>query len=196
MKKILSIVALCLIALLAGTIILFAFINKSYNPNLSNPDYIEVYVNYSGSNNVESYYKNDEFSDRQAIYNKVMELYNNSFNQNIMSGIFQGTIFSKTNITRPGTSKDSALSGGIFIAFNYNDEQTLKLNGENYVYTSGSYTEKDIKYKTLYVEVKNSDAMTDIKIYVQPTNTTTLRYCYNVKASQSALYNYIQENFN
>ena len=196
MKKILSIVALCLIALLAGTIILFTFINKSYNPNLSSPDYIEVYVNYSGSNNVESYYKNDEFSDRQEVYNKVMELYNNSFNQNIMSGVFQGTIFSKTTITRPGTSKDNALSGGVFIAFNYNDEQTLKLNGTDYVYTSGSYTEKDIKYRTLYVEVKNSDAMTDIKIYVQPTNTTTLRYCYNVKASQSALYNYIQENFN
>ena len=45
MKKILSIVALCLIAVIAGVIIVFAVVDKNYNPNLLAPDYIQICIN-------------------------------------------------------------------------------------------------------------------------------------------------------
>jgi len=192
MKKILSIVALCLIAALAAVIIIFAVVDKNYNPNLQAPDYIQICINKSSDENVESYDKNDTISERKDVYNKVMKLYNESFSQKIMSGIFQGIVFNKTEIVRNVvTSIDSILSNGTYIAFNYNDDQILKLNGEVYTYKN----ETNIKYKTLYVEVKNTTAMTDINIYVKKIDADSSYYRFIVKAEQSELYKYLQDNF-
>ena len=197
MKKVLSIVALCLIAVLAGAIILFACIDKSYNPKIQEPDYIKIYINKTSGQNVESYYKNDEFSDRKAVYDNVMKLYNESFNQKIMSGIFQGILFEDAKIVKE--SKSLSTLTGTYIAFNYNELQTLKLNGEVYTYKNGTTTETNIQFNTLYVEVKDTTAMSDINIYVeyynQSSSSETSRYKYVVKAEQSDLYKYIQENF-
>mgnify|MGYP006325883479 CR=1 FL=1 len=197
MKKVLSIIALCLIAVLAGAIILFACIDKSYNPKIQEPDYIKIYINKTSGQNVESYYKNDEFSDRKAVYDNVMKLYNESFNQKIMSGIFQGILFEDAKIVKE--SKSLSTLTGTYIAFNYNELQTLKLNGEVYTYKNGTTTETNIKFNTLYVEVKDTTAMSDINIYVeyynQSSSSETSRYKYVVKAEQSDLYKYIQENF-
>lgn len=197
MKKVLSIVALCLIAVLAGVIILFACIDKSYNPKIQEPDYIQIYINKTSGQNVESYYKNDEFSDRQAIYDNVMKLYNQSFNQKVMSGIFQGILFDNAKIVRE--SKSLSTLTGTYIAFNYSELQTLKLNGKVYTYKNGTTTETNIQFKTLWVEVKDVDAMSDINIYVeyynQNSSSETSKYKYVVKAQQSDLYDYIQENF-
>lgn len=190
MKKILSICALCLIAILAGVIIIFAVVDKDYNLNLSSPDYIQVCINKASNENVESYDKNDAISERKEVYNNVMKLYNESFKQKIMSGIFQGIIFDKTEIVYQYTS-DSFLTNGTFIAFNYNDEQTLKLNGKVYTYKNKT----NIKYKTLWVEVKDTTAMSDIYIYVKSIDADNSYYRYVVKAEQSELYNYLHENF-
>lgn len=190
MKKILSIVALCLIAVLAGVIIIFAVVDKDYNLNLQSPDYIQICINKASNENVESYDKNDAILERKDIYNNVMKLYNESFTQKIMSGIFQGIIFDKTEIVYQYST--NFLSNGTFIAFNYNDEQILKLNGEVYTYKNNT----NIKYKTLYVEVKDTNAMTDIYIYVKSMDANNSYYRYVVKAEQSELYNYLHENFN
>lgn len=191
MKKILSIGALCLIAVLAAVIIIFAVVDKNFNPNLQTPDYIQICINKTSNANVESYDKNDEISERKDIYNNVMKLYNDSFNQKIMSGIFQGIVFSDTTIVRQGTSVSSLLSGGTFIAFNYNDTQILKLNGKVYSYNN----ETNIEYRTLYVEVKNSSAMTDINIYVKKIDSDYSYYRFVVKAEQAELYDYLHKNF-
>ena len=118
MKKVLSIVALGLIAVLAGVIILFACIDKSYNPNIQEPDYIQIYINKTSGQNAESYFKNDEIADRKAVYDNVMKLYNSSFNQKIMSGIFQGILFDNAEIVRDSSKSLSNLTG-TYIAFNY-----------------------------------------------------------------------------
>ena len=191
MKKILSIVALCLIGVIAGVIIVFAVVDKNYNPNLLAPDYIQICINKTSNSNVESYDKNDSMSERKAVYDKVMKLYNESFSQKIMSGIFQGIVFSNTQIVRQGVSIDTLLTNGTFIAFNYNDTQILKLNGEVYSHKG----ETNIEYKTLYVEVLNSSAMTDINIYVKKIDSNYSYYRFVVKAEQSELYNYLQQNF-
>lgn len=197
MKKVLSIVALCLIAVLAGTIIIFACIDKSFNPNVTEPDYIQIYINKTSGQNAESYYKNDEFEDRKAVYDNVMKLYNASFNQKIMSGIFQGILFDNAEIVRETKSLTNLT--GTYIAFNYEELQTLKLNGKVYTYKSGSTTETNIQYKTLWVEVKDTTAMSDINIYVEhyteSNSNETSRFKFVVKAEQSNLFDYIQENF-
>ena len=98
MKKVLSIVALCLIAILAGTIIVFSCVDRNYNIKLADPDFIQIQIN--STENGESYFKTDSDSERQEKYNKVMELYNKSFKQKIMSGIFQGLISNSAKIER------------------------------------------------------------------------------------------------
>lgn len=193
MKKVLSIIALCLIGVLAATIIIFSTVNTSYNLNLAKPDYIEVSIN--NSNYKESYYANGD-EEHKAVYNKIMNLYNASFKQKIMSGIFSGVIFNKPKIVYSGTSKNSILNNGTFIIFNYSSEQTLMLNGKPYTYTySSGSTETNIKYNTLYVEVKNSNSITTFNIYVKNINSDYSYYRYSVQAKQADLYNYIQQNF-
>lgn len=194
MKKVLSIVALCLIAILAGTIIVFSCVDRNYNIKLADPDFIQIQIN--STENGESYFKTDSDSERQEKYNKVMELYNKSFKQKIMSGIFQGVISNSAKIERNVVSVNSFLTSGTYIAFNYNDPQTLKLNGKIYEYKSGSYTEKNIQFQKVYVEVKNTDAVSDINIYVVNKGSQNYSYYhYVVKAKQANLYEYIQENF-
>lgn len=185
MKKVLSIVALCLIAILAGTIIVFSCVDRNYNIKLADPDFIQIQIN--STENGESYFKTDSDSERQEKYNKVMELYNKSFKQKIMSGIFQGVISNSAKIERNVVSVNSFLTSGTYIAFNYNDPQTLKLNGKIY---------ENIQFQKVYVEVKNTDAVSDINIYVVNKGSQNYsNYHYVVKAKQANLYEYIQENF-
>ena len=196
MKKLLSIVALCLIAILAGTIIVFSCVDKDNNINLKNPDYIEILVNKQSGVPSESYYKDDAIAERKEIYDDIIKLYNASFKQKIMSGIFQGILFDKVEVVRNRQSLTSILSNGTFIAFNYYDDQSLSLKNKNYVYKNVTTSAESIPYKTIYVEVKNTDAMTDINIYIknkESENDSTYRIV--VKTKQASLYNYIQENF-
>ena len=189
MKKVLSIIALCLIAVLAGTIIVFSCVNKNYNLNLTNPDYIEISVNNSGVK--ESYY-HDGDDEHKAVYDKVMKLYNDSYKQKIMSGIFSGVIFNKPTIVRNENTKnvDTLLSSGTFVIFNYKEEQTLMLNGKKYTDKSN---ENGIKYKTLYVEVKDTNSITTFSIYVKNTSNNYCYYRFSAQAKQADLYKYVSE---
>lgn len=196
MKKILSIVALCLIAVIAGTIIVFSCVDKDYNLNLKNPDYIEIIMNNGAES--QSYFKDDEISANKEVYDKVMKLYNESYKQKIMSAIFQGTLGNKVTIERNSISESSVTTSGVVIAFHYYENQTLKLNGKTYTYTFASgTTETNIQYKTLYVKVNSLDSLEDVNIYVKNINTSSsyIYYSYKVKANQSALYEYLKENF-
>jgi len=194
MKKVLSIISLCLIAVLAVAIIVFSTVNTNYNLNLTKPDYIEISIN--NSNTKESYYSNGDDEHKQ-VYNKVMELYNASYKQKIMSGIFSGVLFNKPTIIYSTSSVNSILNNGSFIVFNYNNEQTLTLNGKPYTYTSSSGSQTtNIKYNKLYVQVKNSNSITTFNIYVKNIDNDYSYYRYSVQAKQADLYSYIQENFN
>lgn len=193
MKKVLSIISLCLIGILATTIIIFSTVNTNYNLNLTNPNYIEISINNSSA--MESYDSNGD-AEHKAVYDKVMSLYNDSFKQKIMSGIFSGVLFNKPTIVYNISSINTLLNSGTYIIFNYNEEQTLKLNGEIYTYTSSSGSKTtDIKYNKLYVEVKNTSSITTFNIYVKNINNDYSYYRYSVQAKQGELYKYIQDNF-
>jgi len=117
-----------------------------------------------------------------------------------MSGLFQGILGDNAEIVRMSstTSKSSALSSGTYLCFEYNEVQTLKLNGKvyQYKYSSGSL-EDPVQYKNVYIEVKDSSSMTDINVYIQAVdsqgnNQDYFRYKFVVKASQADLYDYIK----
>lgn len=189
MKKVLSIIALCLIGILAGTIIVFSCINKDFNLNLSNPDFIEIYVGTTDAS--QSYDKNGD-SEHKAVYDKVLSLYNQSYKQKLMSSLFNGTLSEKTTISREYKYNLSSMtSSGTWIVFNYEEEQTLKLNGKEY---KDDYTTNKT-YNKVYIEVKDSDTMTTFTIYVKNKDADSSYYRYSVRARQADLYKYLNENF-
>lgn len=190
MKKVLSIVALCLIAVLAGTIIVFSCINKDFNLNLNNPDFINIYIN-SSTKTGESY-SLDTDNEHKEVYNKIMSLYNESFKQKMMSALFNGTLNEKTKITKEYRSLSSITSSGIWLEFNYNSSaQTIKLNGKEYSDDS-SYSKE---YDRAFVEVKDSSTATTFEIYLVKTESDYSYYHYTVRATQANLYDYLNTNF-
>ncbi len=189
MKKALSIVALCLIGVLAGIIIVFSCVNKDYNLNLSNPDFINVYINTTLSENKPSYSQDDETKD---VYNKIISLYNESFKQNMMSAFFNGALGEKPQITKKPETISNITSSGTWLVFDYNlHPQTIKLNGKEYTDNS-SYSKE---YDRALVEVKDSDTMTTFTIYLVKTGSDYSYYHYTVRAKQTNLYSYLNENF-
>lgn len=198
MRKILSYVALGFIVVLAGVIVALTFISKDYNINLNNPDRMKVYINNSASNI--SFIKNDADSEENAkIYSELLKKYNASYKQKIMSGLFQGILGDNAEIVKiSGTSKTTALSGGTYLCFEYNEVQTLKLNGKVYQYERNDGNLEDpVEYKNVYIEVKDSSNMTNINIYVQELDSQGnsqdyFYYKFVVRASQADLYDYIE----
>lgn len=189
MKKVLSYIALGLIFVLAATIIAFTFVEKNFNINVSNPYSINVITNGTAG---ESYFSDSEVTENKEIYNKILGKYNDSYKQKVMSSLFQGLLTTNARIERVNSSM-STLNSGTYLHFVYNDEQTLKLNGKvyTYYYANSSAKDTDIKYNDLYVQVLNSNAMSQINVYVSKVGTSNLTYKYVVYANQSDLYNYI-----
>ena len=189
MKKVLSIIALCLIGVLAGVIIVFSCVNKDYNLKLSSPDFVRVYVNTTTAGEA---YSADSDETHKQIYNKIMSLYNDSYKQKLMSALFNGTLGDKTSITREYKNINNAIGSGIWLEFNYNSNpQTIKLNGKDY--TDDSTYSKE--YDRAFVEVKDSDTVTTFTIYLAKSDSDYSHYHYTVRAKQANLYKYLSENF-
>ena len=190
MKKVLSIVALCLIGILAGTIIVFSCVNKDYNLNLTNPDSISVYINKSYKESSEAYSLDSDDAHKE-IYNKILSLYNDSFKQKMMSAFFNGTLNEGVKITKEYRNLSSLTSTGTWLVFDYNlNPQTIKLNGKDYKDDS-SYSKE---YDKALVEVKNSETMTTFTIYLAKRESDYSYYHYTVRAKQCDLYNYLNDN--
>lgn len=191
MKKTLSYIALGLIFVLAIVIVAFTFVEKNFNINLENPYSISIRVNGTES---ESYFSDSEISGNKEIYNKILKSYNNSFKQKIMSSLFQGLIASNARIERVNSGM-SVVNSGTYLHFVYNDVQTLKLNGKVYTYhyANSTATDTNIQYNDIYVQVLDSNGMSQINVYVSKVGTSNLTYKYVVYANQSALYDYISE---
>ena len=191
MKKVLSIVALCLIGILAGTIIVFSCVNKDYNLNLTNPDSISVYINKSLTENSEAYSLDSDDAHKE-VYNKILSLFNESFKQKMMSAFFNGTLNEGVTITKEYKNLSSLTSTGTWLVFDYNlNPQTIKLNGKDYKDDS-SYSKE---YDKAIVEVKDSETMTTFSIYLKAkSKKDSSYYHYTVRAKQGDLYDYLNDD--
>ena len=190
MKKVLSIAALCLIGILAGTIIVFSCVNKDFNLNLTNPDSISVYINKSLTENSEAYSLDSDDAHKE-IYNKILALYNDSFKQKMMSAFFNGTLNEGVTITRESRNLSSLTNTGTWLVFDYNlNPQTIRLNGKDYKDDSSSSKE----YDKVFVEVKNSETMTTFTIYLAKRESNYSYYHYTARAKQCDLYNYLNDD--
>ena len=183
-KKITSIVMLCVAGILVLSLLLCYFVPKSYAPELNRPDFVKVYT--SSGTYMGDYNKNSE------VYNKILSLYDESYQVSIMDSLLTGNLGYKGELVSPASSiSNQKTKGEIAIEFCYNEVQTIKVNGQDADVATN-------KYIVATVVLNNSTELAQSKIYYLYYNSSdnsskTYSYHYfDTLAHQSALYNYIK----
>lgn len=185
LNKILSIVIVALIAIFAiGTLVL-AVTPKNFNIGLNDPTSIKIHTSNQSIND-SKWYKDAE----DGVYNKIMELYNNSFKTTLLNAMFKGVLVESASIKEGGYQYFNKLDN--YIEFQYTDLQTIKINGKTYN-PSNSAINKN--YVSVIIEVKDTNSLSQVNAYIrhggENTNYSYSRINFTSYANQSALYDYI-----
>jgi len=186
-RKVISIVVLALVAILSISIILCAYLPKNFNFGLNNPEYIIVHSTDNKNVDNTSYFKQGEYSDGK-VYNKIMDLYNQSFKTTILGAMFQGKAF--TNVSAEEGYKSLSSLTGTSIEFVYQNSQKLMLNGKPYKASIVSNTD----YISVVIEVVNNQSLAKVNAYFKYRDTGSNNYSYVRFATYSAqadLYDYL-----
>ena len=185
-KKIITIVALTLVVLLVTTTIVLAVVPKQYydvvyRSTSATADYIGVYSGGKGN----TYDKN---SDQYA---KVVELYKKSTKENLLLSIFEGSSKFKTSIESYTSNVYLNNSENTYVAFKFNEMQTLKYNDAAYKNTSGN----EVQFDVILVSVTNDgNYMQSVNVYIgKETSNTIVTPSYRIVtlAKQHELISYI-----
>lgn len=177
MKKAILITCISLIVILLGGILFLALFQKDFSYDFEKPNIIEVNDNTAvvGSK-----------LDPTTIFDELTS----SSKKSIMQ-----YAFNKSQITYPSIKKNSlrkfSSSEKYVISLRYNEEQVLKLDGENFVDPNNS-ANNEIKYKELRFEIGETNKDIALKIYVMDLNETE-KYYYVISqfGDYSGLYSYL-----
>lgn len=191
MKKILTIIALSLVGIIGAGVITLAFVKTNYG-QLSTSNIEEIVVYYGTENNT--------FTEEDEIYNTLLEKFDASNKETILSSLFQGA-YSKD--AKPAVEKlswtFSTSTDTMYLKFNFNSDNypMIKVDGENYIDDTLTTDDQTVEYKSVYITVENTSTLTTVTAYfVQAENndtTTSSNYRITYVAHQEALYDYITE---
>lgn len=190
MKKLLTIIALSLVAVIGATIITLAFVKTNYGqvPTSNIDEVIVTYNSKSGTFDEENY---------EEIYSNLLSKFDAGVKETMLSSLFQGAYSAnaKAEITKASWTESSV--GSTYVKFNYNESNlpTITLNGEEYVDETLTTTDKTVEYSAVYVTVVNSSALTTVTAYfvhtLNNTSTNSGNYKITFVAHLDGLYDYI-----
>lgn len=200
-----SVIMMCVLGVLAISIILTAFIPKSYAITLpkTEPSYVVI---YKGSTTAIGQVYNDVDADKnskeQKSYNELKKAFDDSFTTSTLNAIFQKELSNKVDYNYLGT-KNKTLNNIVtnneyVLEFVYASEQTLQKGSKDFICpefanSSSLYENGVVKFKKLWVTVNNVDGVNEVKFYVQRrVSETSSQSSYAVieivtKAHQSQL---------
>ena len=185
LKRVVSIVMLAVIAILAISSLALAVIPKDYNFGLSDPTCIKIYTSNESINNTRWYKDSND-----GVYEKVMELYNNSFKTTLLNALFKGAMFESVS-PEEGTIYFNDVPGDK-IEFIYNEKQTVKINGVKYQTSNSSIYDE---YVSVIIAVNNSNSLEKVTAYIRHGGeNSTIEYSklrFNSYAVQAELHEYI-----
>ena len=191
--RVLTIVALCLFVAVAVTAIVLACVKRDYN-QVINSDVKYITVMKQGGNNT---YRNSEDSpESKKVFDELMNKYYAGTKESILSSMFQGA-YSKeaeAEVVKLTTSVTalSANSTTYYLQFDFNDEQTLKVNGVTYEDKILTSQDKTVKFKSVILAVENNTTLNKVTMYiVDSTYYTTSYYQVKYTTHHSALFDYI-----
>ncbi|HAJ77515.1 MAG TPA: hypothetical protein DCO89_00405 [Clostridiales bacterium] len=185
------IISMALVVICAGLVIaisLCSFLPKSFNPGLNEPNYIRIFS--SSNENI----NNTTYSSDSDEYKQIMSLYGESFETTIFGALFQGKANEGVSF-KEGYQSLSSLSG-TYIEFNYNEVQTIKLNGKTLKEAGIDTQFSNQNYRSVVIEVVDSDSFAQINVYFRYNDSGSTTYSYLrflTFAKQSALYDYLQK---
>ena len=185
LSKIISIVILAVITICSIATLILAVTPKNYNFGFNEPTSIKIHTS-NQSISASKWYKNAN----DGVYDKVMELYNNSFKTTMLNALFKGALSQGVTVEE-GYSYFSSIEGD-YIEFEYNDAQTLKLGNKAYVPTNSGI---NTKFVSVIIKVDNTNSLSPVTAYIrhggESTNYTYSRVRFNSFAVQAELYEYI-----
>lgn len=193
MKKIIAIISGCLVAVLLAVTITLACV-KFTAVGVVNEGAISIRL-YKGKTT-----ETVEIFDDRDEYDRIMEFYKDSLQENTLASLFQGATGFDYSVKHEEVTLSNITGnteGTYVLAFVYNEAKTLTINGEKYV-NENANTEKgestDVTYRELYVEVKNTANFTEYKVYVVGTaNASKSNFTVSLIAHQSELYSFLGE---
>ena len=190
MKKTLTIVALSLIGLIIIATIVLGFVNTNFAQiNIDNATSVTVYKDGKDS----KFYKNDDKvgSDTATQYKEIADLYNKESKVSILTALFTGAYSTKANIVNEYTTISNKTSSGYWLIFEFDEEQTLKLNGKEYV-DSTSTSSDPVTFTKVVLQVTNTQGMQLVTAYIcESSSSEQADYTMSIYANQTALYEYI-----
>lgn len=188
MKKILTIVALSLVAIMGAAVISLVFIKQDHNQiSLSNIEYVDVYYGT----------KHNNYAPEQEIFKTLLKKYASGTKESVLNTLFQGAYSAeaKAEIIKSGWSF-SPTTGKNYLMLEYKEDHlpTLKLNGKTYEDETLTTEEKTVAYERVYITVENNTVLTKITVLVSEKNTSGTKTSGNYKIEfithNSALYDY------
>lgn len=203
MKKVISIVLICLVvALVAATAITGIVKTNYYNPIEENALQIRVYKD--GEENHLNTYTSSVKKDR---YDKINSLMQDAFTETILISLFQGNLSTEDKLTSGSVDLESKLTetdNNLWLIFVYSTDtttgaKTLKKNGENYLDLDKSEdVDRTVSYYKMAVKLVDTDNLAETTIYLDTNYQSTKFTCsYKITtlAHLSDVYNYVTENY-
>ena len=194
-KKVLSIVILCVIVAVTVATVVLAVVPKTlYNPIDDGYSAITVYKN-TKSNTYKSIAGNSE--QDQKVVGNIEEKLALSVKDNILSTIFQGTGSFESTVVYEKTATDcmssvAKKSNGVCLIFNYLDEQTLVIDGEEYTHPDATGEGKTIVYTKMFMPVSNNEEFQECTVYLAGSNNKS-NFKIKFLAHQSELFDYLSD---
>ena len=192
-KKVLSIVILCVIVAITVATVVLAVVPKTlYNPIADGYSAITIYKD-TQSNTYKNVENNSE-QDREVI-EKIETLHGYSIQDNILSTIFQGTSSFEKSVVYEKTATDcmtniAKKSGTVCLIYNYLDEQTLVIDDEEYTHPDATGENNTIVYTKMFMTVRDTQDFQECTVYLAGSNNKS-NFKVKFLAHQSDLYEYL-----
>lgn len=152
-NKIAIIISLCLVVLLAGSVILLASLKKDYKPEFS---FRPVDIKITNTENGKEYFNYDsENNPNKEEYDKFVEALEKSMEQSLLSSILNQNNKNEIKII-PKTSLPTI--NGYKVEFDYKTNIVLKNNGEEYA--------PKVEFSKIVFEINEEDGYKTFNIYV------------------------------
>ncbi len=177
------IVTLAFIGIIALSTILLGVIKTDYSPSF-NPTINSVKIKLDQSNTEILATRTTTIEKDKKLFNDVVKLYENSFKQSILAGLFSGNIKTQAIVDYKSGSYSSQLSGqsGHQIIFS--------LNGATIKETAGS---NEHKISEIAFKVDDKEGFNTIIIYGRVEGSSTNHVEIITKANTKALYDFVSE---